>query len=65
MSGNSRGDEVNAASEFLQPTRLQLAVCWIKSAVGASVMLGIIALSALLYLVLMALVSHHLPRWFP
>jgi hypothetical protein len=46
-------------------TRLQLAVCWVKSAVGASVMLGIVALGALLYLAFMAFLSHHLPRWLP
>jgi hypothetical protein len=48
-----------------QPTRLQMAKWHIKNYLGAAALLGVMALAVLLYLAVMAVVSHHLPRWLP
>jgi hypothetical protein len=45
---------------FWQPTRLESAKWHIKNAASAALMLSIVALAALLYLVAVTLVFHHL-----
>ena len=48
-----------------EPTRLQLAKSHLKDYLGAAILLGVMALGALLYFALMAFTFHHLPRWLP
>lgn len=65
MSGNSSGEEPNAASQIFQPTRVQLAKWHTKSYLKAAAFVGVAALAVILYFAFAVLVFHHLPKWLP
>jgi hypothetical protein len=47
------------------PSRLALAKWHVKNCLKVAVFLGVVAFGFLLYLAIVVVISHHLPKWLP